>query len=80
MQLRHDAEHPQTSFRFEFVRSVTVDSMNDVIEVVAKGDGPVAQLLDLIFMGDLVSLEAAAARGIDPGPLPEVEALKTWVG
>lgn len=79
IQLRHDAEHPQTSFRFEFVRSATVESMHDIIEVTAQGDGPVAQLLDLIFMGDMVSLESAAARGVDPGPLPEVEALKHWV-
>ncbi len=80
VHLRHDAEHPQTSFRFEFVRSATVDAMHDIVEITALGDGPIAQLFDLIFLGDLVSLEAAAMRGVDPGPLPEVEALKHWVG
>ena len=80
VQLRHEAEHPQTSFRFEFVRSVTTEAMNDIVEVEAMGNGPVAQLLDLVLLGDLASIESAARRGIDPGPLPEVEALKTWVG
>lgn len=79
IQLRHDAEHPQTSFRFEFLRSATTEAMHDIVEVEARGDGPAAQLFDLIFVGDVVSLEAAALRGVDPGPLPEVEALKFWL-
>ena len=80
IQLRHDSEHPQTAHRFEFVKQVTQPAMHDVVEVEARGDGPVAQLLDLIFLGDLVSIEAASDRGVDPGPLPEVDGLKTWVG
>lgn len=80
IQLRHDAEHPQTAHRFEFVKQVTEPAMHDVIEVRARGEGPIAQLLDLIFVGDQLSIEAASDRGVDPGPLPEVDGLKTWVG
>ena len=45
----------------------------------AAGEGPVAQLLDLVMVGDMVSLELAAAEGLDPGPLPIVDDLKAWL-
>ncbi len=80
IQLRHESEHPQTARRFDFVKAKTADAMHDIIEVHARGESSVAQLLDLTFVGDLTSIEAAAERGIDPGPLPEVDELKTWVG
>jgi len=79
IQLRHESEHPQTARRFEFVKEKTADAMHDIVDVTARGEGSVAQLFDLIFLGDLTSLEAASLRGIDPGPLPEVDELKTWV-
>ena len=46
-----------------------------VVEVRAQGEGDLAQLLDLIYFGDYVSLWLAADAGIDPGP---VEVL-TWL-
>ena len=37
---------------------------------VAEGDGPLAQLLDLVLFGDFVSLHRAAQEGVDPGRCP----------
>ena len=79
IQLRHDAEHPQTARRFEFVAEKTHDVMNEVLTVQAGGEGPIAQLFDLIFTGDLTTLELAASKGLDPGPLPVVDELKNWI-
>ena len=79
IQLRHEYEHPQTARRFEYVEEKTLEVMSDIISVEASGEGPVAQLLDLILMGDMVSLEMAAAEGLDPGPLPIVDDLKEWL-
>ncbi|MEZ5341745.1 MAG: SIS domain-containing protein [Acidimicrobiales bacterium] len=79
VQLRHDWEHPQTMRRFEYVEQRTRSIMSDILTVQAEGDGPIAQLFDLILFGDLVSLELAAARGIDPGPLAVVDDLKRWL-
>jgi glucose/mannose-6-phosphate isomerase len=45
-------------------------------EVVAEGDGPLAQLLDLALFGDFVSLHRAAQEGLDPGPVPALDDLK----
>jgi glucose/mannose-6-phosphate isomerase len=79
VQLRHEYEHPQTARRFQYVEEKTLEVMSDIISVEAAGEGPVAQLLDLVLMGDIVSLEMAAAEGLDPGPLPIVDDLKAWL-
>lgn len=80
INLRHDFEHPQTSRRFEYLDRVTLEVVNDILTVEAHGEGPVAQLLDLIFVGDLTTLELAAREGLDPGPLPVLDELKAWLG
>jgi glucose/mannose-6-phosphate isomerase len=76
VQLRHDAEHPQVSRRFDLVRRLVSEVVADVIEVRADGDGDLAQLFDLILIGDYVSLWLAAQEGLDPGPVPVLEELK----
>jgi glucose/mannose-6-phosphate isomerase len=76
VQLRHEGEHPQVSRRFELVEDLLREVMADVIEVRAEGDGDLAQLLDLILVGDYVALWMAAQEGIDPGPVPVLTALK----
>lgn len=79
IQLRHESEHPQTARRFEYVQEKTVDQMANILTVEALGDGSVAQLFDLVLMGDITSLDLAAIRGVDPGPLELVEDLKHWL-
>jgi glucose/mannose-6-phosphate isomerase len=76
VQLRHDGEHPQVGRRFELVEEMIREVVAGVIEVRAEGDGDLAQLFDLIMMGDFVSLWLAVQEGIDPGPVPVLTALK----
>lgn len=80
VQLRHDAEHPQVSRRFELVADLVREVMAGIIEVRAEGDGDLAQLFDLILMGDFVSFWLAAQEGIDPGPIPAIDDLKRQSG
>ncbi len=76
VNLRHDAEHPQVSRRFDLVEEVLREVVADVIEVRASGEGDLAQLLDLALIGDFVSLHLAGNEGIDPGPIPVLDSLK----
>jgi glucose/mannose-6-phosphate isomerase len=76
VNLRHDAEHPQVSRRFELVVEVLREVVADVLEVRAAGEGDLAQLLDLALIGDFVSLHLAGNEGIDPGPIPVLVDLK----
>jgi glucose/mannose-6-phosphate isomerase len=68
--LRHDEEPPEVGEQFGHVEMWTDEIMAAIVTVTAGGDGALAQLLDLAFTGDLVSLELAAHAGIDPGPTP----------
>ena len=71
-----NAEHPQLARRFAFVSDVLREVVADIIEVRAQGEGDLAQLLDLMLVGDFVSLQLAAREGIDPGPVPILGELK----
>ena len=79
--LRHDFEHPQIARRYDFARRVLGEAQIPVPyhEIRAEGDGPMAQLFDLIFQVDRLSLRMAAAAGRDPGPIPLLTDLKAYL-
>jgi glucose/mannose-6-phosphate isomerase len=76
VNLRHDFEHPQVSRRFELVAEILREVVAGVVDVRAEGEGQLAQLLDLVLVGDLVSVHLALLEGIDPGPIAVLEDLK----
>lgn len=76
VQLRHDGEHPQVSRRFELYADIAREVFAGVEEVRAEGDGDLAQLFDLVFFADVVSLHLAAQEGLDPGPIPAIDQIK----
>jgi glucose/mannose-6-phosphate isomerase len=76
VNLRHDDEHPQEMRRFALVAETMREVVGGVHEVVAEGEGALAQLLDLVLVGDFTSLHLAAQAGVDPGPIPVLEDLK----
>lgn len=70
--LRHEEEPPEVAEQFAAVEAWTDEVVSRIVSVQARGEGALAQLLDLAFIGDLVSLELAAHAGIDPGPTPVI--------
>jgi glucose/mannose-6-phosphate isomerase len=77
VQLRHDYEHPQIGRRFELVDDLVGEVVGSIHDVRADGDGPLAQLLDLVIFGDFMSLHLAAQAGVDPGPVPALDYIKS---
>ncbi len=77
VNLRHDGEHPQISRRFALVAELLGEVMAGVEEVRAEGEGDLAQLLDLVIYGDFVSLHLANQEGLDPGPVPVLDEIKS---
>jgi len=75
--LRHDFEHPQVMRRFELVFQLVDEVVAGIAQIQARGEGQLAQLLDLILIGDLTSLQLALNEGIDPGPVPALDEIKT---
>jgi len=74
--LRHDHEHELNRRRFDLTGEISEEIVADVHTVTAEGDGPMAQLFDLIVQGDFVTLELAVQSGVDPGPIPVLDGIK----
>jgi glucose/mannose-6-phosphate isomerase len=76
VELRHDFEHPQVGRCFELVGELLDEVVGGVDVVTAEGEGALAQLMDLILLGDLVTFHRAAQEGVDPGPVPVLDELE----
>jgi glucose/mannose-6-phosphate isomerase len=76
VELRHDFEHPQLGRRVEATRAIVEETLASVLEVRAAGEGRLAQLIDLMYVGDWVSVYLALDAGVDPGPIEAIAALK----
>ena len=74
--LRHAHEHTQTTRRLELVAEICDEVVADVLSVHAEGETRLAQLFDLVLLGDYVSLELAILSGVDPGPVPILDEIK----
>lgn len=74
--LRHDDEHPQVQRRFELVFELMEEVVASITEVRAEGEGTLAQLFDLILIGDFTSIHLALREGVDPGPVPALDHVK----
>lgn len=69
-------QHPRERRRMEITGEVIGPSAAAVIPVEAEGETRTARLLELIMLGDLVSLHLAARHGIDPTPIEAIDGLK----
>ncbi|HEV7687689.1 MAG TPA: bifunctional phosphoglucose/phosphomannose isomerase [Acidimicrobiia bacterium] len=76
VELRHDHEHPQLGRRVAATRAIVEETVASVLEVRAEGEGRLAQLVDLMYLGDWVSLYLALDAGVDPGPIDAIARLK----
>jgi len=76
VELRHGFEHPQLRRRFEITREIIEETVSGVLSFEAAGDGRLAQLLDLMYVGDWTSLYLAYDAGVDPGPIDAIFRLK----
>lgn len=73
VELRNDFEGPGMDLRFALAERHAAEAVAAIVEIRAEGAGPLAQLLDLVLVGDFVALHLAAAEGLDPGPVPVVD-------
>jgi len=76
VELRHGFETPDVGRRFSLMDDQMLEVVADICTVEAEGDGPLAQLFDLVLFGDVTSLHLAADAGVDPGPIPALDAMK----
>ncbi|HVC26476.1 MAG TPA: SIS domain-containing protein [Acidimicrobiales bacterium] len=73
VELRTDGEGEIAAARFAAVQELAREAVAGIVEVQAVGPDPLAQLLDLVLVGDFAAIQLAAAVGLDPGPVPAVD-------
>ena len=73
VMLRSDHEPAGADSGFERLDELLAEVVAEVVTYSAAGDGALAQLIDLVVVGELVSLELAQAGGVDPGPAPAID-------
>ena len=77
VQLRHGLEHPQLGPRVDATEELVDEAVHQVLAVDAEGEGRLAQLLDLAYLGDWTSYYVALANDVDPGPIDAIARLKS---
>ena len=80
VQLRHGFEHPRLSQQMALSRDMVEEVFVQVLEVEAEGEGRLAQLLDLMYLGTWTSCYLALANDVDPGPIDAIAQLKAALG
>ena len=76
VELRHGFEHEQLGRRFDLTREIIDEAVHQVLSVQGAGSTRLAQLLDLMYLGDWVSCYVALDNDVDPGPIDAIFALK----
>jgi glucose/mannose-6-phosphate isomerase len=74
--LRDPAHHRQVARRFDLTRELVAPAVGEVIEVTAEGATPLGRVVDLVMLGDYLSLYLALLREVDPGPVEMIGRLK----
>ena len=78
--LEDSDQHPRERRRFELTADAISTAGAEAIRIETRGETRVARLLWATMLGDLVSLELAEARGVDPLPVAAIDELKSALG
>jgi glucose/mannose-6-phosphate isomerase len=73
-------QHPRVRRRFELTAAAIAADGATTVSLETAGETRVARLLWATMLGDLVSLELARARGVDPLPIEPIERFKEAMG
>jgi glucose/mannose-6-phosphate isomerase len=68
--------HPRVLRRLALTAESVAGAGATVVRVETAGETPTARLLWTVMLGDLVSLELASRRGVDPVPVEAIERFK----
>ena len=79
MLIRKENESNEIKNRFEALKNTAWKDMM-VEEIFTKCDNYLAEMLETIYIGDMVSIELAKLNGVDPTPVKIIENLKNELG
>jgi glucose/mannose-6-phosphate isomerase len=70
-------QHPRTRRRIDLTEKLIAPKASGTLKVESRGQSPLARLLSLVLLGDMVSIYLAVLRGLDPTPVKVIDQLKT---
>jgi glucose/mannose-6-phosphate isomerase len=73
-------QHPRVGRRFELTAKAVEPNAAAVVRVETAGETRIERLMWTVMLGDLVSLEVARQRDVDPLPVEAIERFKTELG
>jgi len=74
--LRDREDHPQVKKRIEICKEIWQKEKVAVEEIWSQGDGLLARIFSLIYVGDFTSFYLAILNGEDPAPVKRIDYLK----
>lgn len=77
VELEHGLDDPRLAARSAATRAMVEETVVQILTVSAAGEGRLAQLLDLIYVGDWTSVYLALQNDVDPGPIDAIAQLKS---
>jgi glucose/mannose-6-phosphate isomerase len=73
-------QHPRQRERVDLTAKLIEPAAGAVIKVETEGETRIERLLWAVMLGDLVSLQLAALRGVDPSPVEVLDRFKDELG
>jgi glucose/mannose-6-phosphate isomerase len=80
VMIEEPGQSPRLRRRFELTAAAIDAAGSPAIRLEAAGESRCERLLWPLMLGDLVSLDLAEARGVDPLPIEAIETLKNALG
>lgn len=74
--LEDSDQHPRERRRFELTADAIAAAGAEAVRIETVGETRVERLLWAVMLGDLLSVELADARGVDPTPVEAIEGFK----
>jgi glucose/mannose-6-phosphate isomerase len=69
-------QHPRTRRRIDLTEKLIAPKASGTLKIESRGQSPLARLLSLVLLGDMVSIYLAVLRGLDPTPVRVIDQLK----
>ena len=76
MKVAIPQSHPRERERLEITADLVRGDGIPVHIVESRGETRIERIMSLVLLGDLVSLYLAVLAGVDPTPVPAIDALK----
>lgn len=74
--IRDKNEPPEIKQKIELTKELALHKAKKTLEIHAKGEGKLARMLSVLYLGDLTSVYLAILHGVDPLPVKTISKLK----